>query len=203
MRYWVYKNVTAGLVVAVVGFAQVAQAGILAGTSNAIPGFNGTRSYSDGPVFPPSLNDEINVDVDFAAFAPASSGQDTFDDFLSEFGIGFTHSVPNNYYVYAYQVHILSPTAPAAHILFTVGTQLSGELGGSARKVKEFSRSLIASAATRSSELLAIAKRWAASQLQPFSRTSRYSTHFGTPRADIPKPAGQQVAETAPKPNDC
>ncbi len=129
MRNLAYRILFVGIALA--AFAQLAQAGILATTGNAIPGFSGSRTYSDGPAFPPFLNDEINVDVDYAAFAPADSGQDTFDDFLSEFVITFAHSVPSDHYVYAYQAHVLAPTDPAAHI-FTVGTQFSGELGGSA-----------------------------------------------------------------------
>ena len=122
MRNKVYRAVL--WVVAVGLFVPTVNAGILATTGNSMPGFQGTRSFSDA-----FFGAEVNASLDFATFAPADSGSNTFDDFLGEFTIPFVHSVPSNQYVYAYQAEILSPTSPKAESV-SVGTSFSGNLSG-------------------------------------------------------------------------
>jgi len=132
MRIWISKAIRFGTALLALFWAQVVAAGILATTSEALPGYQGTRTFSAGPVLPPFLNDEINVSVDFAVFEPDNlGGSHSFDDFLDGLGVVFAHGVPASHYVYAYQLHILTTTTPSAQ-LFTVGTHFSGELGGSA-----------------------------------------------------------------------
>ncbi len=121
---------TGVLAILVAFLGSSTRAGILATTTNALSGFQGTRSFTDGPVLPPFLLDEVTANIDFAVFAPVDSGSDTFDQFLSEFGITFAHGVPSNHYTYAYQVEV--DFAFSAAQLFTVGTEFSGVLGGSA-----------------------------------------------------------------------
>lgn len=122
MNNRVYKIVS--WVVAVGLFVPAVNAGILATTSNSIPGFQGTRSFSNA-----FFGSQVNANLDFAAFAPADSGSNTFDDFLSEFGISFVHGVPSDHHVYVYQAEILSPTSPNAESV-SVGTNFSGNLSG-------------------------------------------------------------------------
>jgi len=109
------------MVLAAVLAAASAQAGILASSSNAISAFQGTRSFSGSLFF-----DQVTADVDYAAFAPGK-----FDDFLSEFSISFTHSVPSSSYVYAYQVHAVATTSPQAES-FSVGLSFSQGVDGTA-----------------------------------------------------------------------
>jgi len=118
-----------GLVSLVVGVAvvatTVAQAGILATSSDAISAFQGTRTLSGnvsgGGFFP---DNDVNADIDYAAFAPGK-----FDDFLSVNGISFVHSVPSTSYVYAYQIRMLAPTSPLADV-FSVGLTFSAGTEG-------------------------------------------------------------------------
>ncbi|NOY43820.1 MAG: PEP-CTERM sorting domain-containing protein [Planctomycetes bacterium] len=117
------RTIQVGLASLVVGVvmvtATVAQAGILATSGNAMSGFQGTTNLSDSFFF-----NDVNADIDYAAFAPGK-----FDDFLTEFSIGFTNPVSPTSYVYAYQIQMLTPTDPMADV-FSVGLVFSEGVEG-------------------------------------------------------------------------